>query len=482
MYAPIQQWAPDADDTAIGVLPMVENMVPTMRGYAGASTPTASTLPALAAECRGAATVQILDGTSYLFAGTQTKLYKASSSSWDDVSVLGDYTGSSSSRWCFTQFGNVTLAVNKVDDSQYYLHGTSTDFADVSGMPKAAFVESVGQFVLIANYNDGTDTPNGWGCSAIGDYTDWTPDPDTQSAYGQLNDTVGPLTGLKRLQDYAVFYKQRSMYLARYVGQPFIWEFSLVSDIVGAVSNDSIVRVGQRHYFCGDDDFYVFDAANIQPIGRPIREWFSGEVNQSKKNLITAAHDELNGVIRWYYPAGSSSTPTEWVAYNYLSNKWGRGTGAVEATVTYVTPGMSYDEVETSYTTYDAIDSLPMDSIAPSGQTKQPSIINTSHALQILNGAAEDSSLTTNDIGTDGSLMLMTRVRPRYLVSPDSATMTHYYKDDLGSSPGISTTTDQVSGKFDLLKTARWHRLKVSFNGPVEIVGADVSTQVDGLE
>ena len=41
-------------------------------------------------------------------------------------------------------------------------------------MPKASLVEAVGNFILIGDYNDGTDYVDGWGCSAIGDYTDWT--------------------------------------------------------------------------------------------------------------------------------------------------------------------------------------------------------------------------------------------------------------------------------------------------------------------
>ena len=80
MFAKIIGWIPDADDTSPGVLTDVTNMVPTLRGYAGAPSPINVSLPALADECRNAAAVQILDGSTILFAGTQTKLYKAGSS------------------------------------------------------------------------------------------------------------------------------------------------------------------------------------------------------------------------------------------------------------------------------------------------------------------------------------------------------------------------------------------------------------------
>jgi hypothetical protein len=85
MFQKIHGWIPDSDDTAIGVLVDVQNMIPTVRGYAGAPSPLAVNLPALASECRGSAMVNTLNDTSVLFAGTQTGLYKASGSTWEDV-------------------------------------------------------------------------------------------------------------------------------------------------------------------------------------------------------------------------------------------------------------------------------------------------------------------------------------------------------------------------------------------------------------
>ena len=106
MYIKIAGFIPDAETTTPGLLIDVNNMIPTVRGYAGVPSQVAWNLPALAAECRGAAFVTTLDNSSILFAGTQTKLYKGGATSWEDVSKSGDYTGSSSTRWVFTQQGN----------------------------------------------------------------------------------------------------------------------------------------------------------------------------------------------------------------------------------------------------------------------------------------------------------------------------------------------------------------------------------------
>ena len=482
MFQKIQGFIPDSDDTSPGVLTDVTNMVPTLRGYAGAPSPINVSLPALAAECRNAAAVQILDGSTILFAGTQTKLYKAGSSTWEDVTDAVDYTGSASSRWCFAQQGNVTLAVNKVDPSQYYLHGTSTDFDALTGMPKASLVEAVGNFILIGDYNDGTDYVDGWGCSAIGDYTDWTADIDTQCTYGRLYDTPGQLTALKRLADYAIYYKRKSMYLARYVGTPSVWEFSLVSDIIGAVSNESVVRVGTTHYFVSEDNFYAYDTASVNPIGEQIKEWFNTDCNNSKRSLIQGLHNQQAGVVYWFYPQGTSTTLNAWVAYNYRSQKWGKGSLNIEAAVQYVYGGLTYDELDAIYTTYNSFPSVSYDDLNPTGSSLLPAIFNTSHRIQTLTGASVSSSLTSNDFGEDSVITLLSRVRARYLTSPSSATMTNYYRNSPGDNLTTDNTSTESSGKFDVLRSARWHRVKLDFTGSVEITGADISIQKDGDE
>lgn len=481
MYVPIQAWAPDADTTQPGILADVQDMIPTVKGYAGAPSSVGIGLAALAAECRGAASVTLLDGSSVLFAGTQTKLYKAGTTSWTDVTdVAGDYTGSTTSRWVFTQQGDLTLAVNKVDPSQYYLHASSTDFDALSGMPKALVVEAVGNFILIGNYNDGSDVVDGWGCSALGDYTDWTADVDTQCTYGRLYDTPGPILGLKRLMEYAVFYKRKSMYLARYVGQPNTWEFSLISDVIGAVGQAAIERVGTTHFFLGDDNFYAYDSASIQPIGDPIKEWFNADCNNARRQYAEALHDKQAGLVYWFYSQGTATTLNAWVCYNYRNNKWGKGNITIEAAVQYVAASLSYNDLDTRYSTYDGFPAVGYDDLNPSGLSVVPAVFNSSHTVSLLNGVTSTCSMTSSDIGEDGRISMLSRVRPRYVMSA-SGTMTNYYRD----SPGDSLTTDAtVSGgsKFDTMRSARWHRFQIEWSGNVEVTGADVTMQAEGDE
>jgi hypothetical protein len=486
MLVQLDQWIPDADDTSQGTIIDVENMLPTVRGYQATPAPVSPGLAALSAECKTSSIVTLLDGTNVLFAGTQTKIYKAGASTWTDVTrVSGDYTGSATSKWVFAQQGNLTLAVNGVDTSQKYVHGTDTDFSNLTAMPVCYTAEAVGQFIMIGDYIDPVGsivTHDGWACSAIGDYTDWTADVNTQCVYGRLVDTPGAVVSVKRLGDYAIYYKRRSMYLARYVGTPSIWDFSLVSDIVGAVSHEAIAKVGTTHYFLGDDDFYSYDTASVKPISGAIKEWFNSSVNNKYRNLTQALHDRINGLVYWFYVSVDSSTKDSYVVYHYRTEKWGKGSISVEAVTEYVTGGRTYAVIQAAYPLYSAYSGVLYSDLVISEGTPKPAIIDTSHVLKTITGYSENSNITPNLLGTDDRKTTIRRVRSRYMSAPDTASMVNYYSDQVGSDFTEDATTSENNGKFDVLRTARWHRAKISFTGNVELSGFDIDAVAGGLE
>ena len=486
MLVQLLEWNPDTNETTPGVITDVSCMIPSMKGYRGTPAPVSPGLAALAAAARTASIVTILDGSNVLFAGTQTKIYKGGATTWTDVTRTGsDYTGSATSKWRFAQQGNLTFAVNRVDTSQKYDHTADTDFSDLTAMPISGVVEAVGQFVMVGDYINpvgSVSTPDGWACSAISDYTDWTASVDTQCVYGRLLDTPGKVTGIKRLGDYAIYYKLKSMYLARYVGAPTVWEFSLVSDIVGAVSQEAIVKVGQQHYFLGEDNFYMYDSAQIQPIGEQIKQWFADSVNKKYIGDVQAVHDRNNGHIYWFYPSGTSTTLNSYVAYHYRSGRWGRGDISAEAVTEYIVGGRTYTDLLAAYPTYAAFSGLTYQDLQLSEGSPKPAIFDTAHTLKTLTGESCASSMTPNIMGTDNEISLIRRVRNRYLDTPTTAVLTNYYTDQLGSDFTTDQTTTENSGKFDFLRSARWHKGKFEFTGDVEVTAIDVEAKYAGRE
>ena len=478
---PLSTYAPDLDEATAGVIVDCSMLVPTVRGFKGAESLASTGMSALASTCMGSAVITKLDNSRRMFAGTATKLYEQSSSSWSDISRVAAYTMGVDNRWRFAQFGNTSLATNGTDTLQ---SSSGSSFADVTGAPKASCIETTNGFVMLANTNDGTYgvSPDRWWCSAINDSTTWTPSVTTQCTTGLLVDTPGEIRGLKRLGDYILAYKERSMYVGRYVGSPSVFQWTLVPGEVGALSQECIVNTGSSHLFIGNENFYTFSGTLPQPIGDPVRKWFFSNLNPAYKYRCSASIDRTTGNVYFYFASKRSTDGSldSCLVYNYISQKWGKADRHIEAVVEYITPGVTYDNLGSLASTWDTLPIISYDSPFWVSGDRVQAVFDTSHILKQIGGASVQSTLTTWDVGDDAIVSSLIRTRCRFFQSPSSATATNYYRMNLGDSLTTDSTNTMVDGKFDFTRSSRWHRVVYTFNGDHEISGCDFDLRADG--
>lgn len=443
---------------------------------------------ALSAQCYGAGTYRRLDNTFRTIAGTATTLQELVSNAWTDRSraVGGAYTLGADGFWRFTQFGNTLLAVNKSDTLQ---ESTTGAFADVSGAPKADIVEAVGNFVFLFNTNEATygDSPDRWWCSAIRDHTDWTPSLATQSATNTLVSTPGPIRAGKKFGDRVVVYKERSMYLGTYVGGSTIWDFQLVVGEAGCGSQEAVVDIGTPdnpvHIFMGADDFWRFDGARPVPLGSPLRKTVYADLDGSYTSRIKTLHDRVNSRVYFFYPSSAGAGAIDkCVVYHYRENRWGRDDRTIEAVFEYLSGGITFDTWDDIAATFDSLTGTSFDSPLFSSGSPKPAVFNASHKIVTLTGATGNSSFTTGDFGDDENYYLLSRVKPVWLTKPTSATMINYYKDNEGDSLTTDQTTTMGTSRFDVLRSARWHRLQFNMVGDNELNTINAQYQQDGEE
>lgn len=492
---PFIGYAPDIDPTTPGVITNCSAIIPTVRGYKGAPAPASQGIAALSSQCYGAAAVRKTDDTTRIFAGEASKLSELSSTTWTNRTP--DATGSTlnglgtTDFWTFAQFDDATLATAKTEIPKFLT--TATTFANVTASaPKAAIIEVVNNFTMLFNVSDqgglfdSADRPNGWWCAAKGGYTSYTPSGVSEAATGTLHSTPGKITAGKAFGYQVVAYKLRSMYVGTYVGSPVIWDFQLVPGAAGALSQNVVVNVGTpeqpKHIFMGWDNFYEFTGGQAVPVGNELKDTVFREFNYSYYYAAKSLHDSKEGTIRFYYPVSSTITPERCVVYNYRTGKWGRDDRTIEATVDYIAPGLTYTNLGTSYTTYDSLPDIPYDVAFASVGAFQPSIFDTTHTLKTLSGTAVQSSITTGDYGDEQQFSTVTRVLPRFLTAPTSSTFTNYYRNTLSDSLTEDVVSVMSSGRFDFMRSARWHRGRFDMTGDHEIVGFTSQAVEDGEE
>jgi hypothetical protein len=481
---PFVGFAPDLPPESPGIFLDCTNILPGINGFSAAPSALDCSLGAVSGPALGFAVTRTLDGSTRTFCGTADKLYEVVTGAWDDKSKVGGYAIGPDYRWRFAQFGNVTLASSKASTIQSI---TTGDFADASGTaPKAAIVETINNQVFAFDI-DGMgfgDDATRWACSALGDYTDWTPDIDTQCASGQLLDAPGPITAGRRLGNIIVAYKEQAMYVGQYVGAPLIWDFQRIPGDIGAPSQESVINTGMAHYFIGPDDFYVFDGARPQALNSPLREWFFNNYDQRFAYRICGTFDRINQRVYWWFPtSGSNGTLTKCVVLNVKTGQWGKVSLTIEFAAEYITPGVTYDQLGSLWATYDDLPTY-ISYNSPFWKTGSSvvAVFQTDHKAYQLSGVPGESRIITGHYGNLEQFSTVTMVKPRFTQPPTSSTCLYSHANDDESSFTQNLSSTYGSGRYDLLWSARWHKFEFVFNGSTTITGMDVSLTPDGQE
>lgn len=174
MQIPFGEWLPDQPEYLNPGATVANNVYFAQTSYkrfpslVNYSTNTVST------DSRGAGSFRDNSNTVFNFVATNTDLYQLDGGTF--TSRKGSLTGDNTDYWTFTQFGNYVIASNGIDAPQYYLMGTSTNFADLSSIATSGTVPNfkvsgvVRDFLVTGNL---TNNANRIQWSGINDISTW---------------------------------------------------------------------------------------------------------------------------------------------------------------------------------------------------------------------------------------------------------------------------------------------------------------------
>lgn len=483
---PLLGFTPDAPTTTPGIILDCTQFIPYDSGMRAAPGPR-SLADALAAACRGAITITKLAGTRRVFAGTSTKLYELSGSTWSDVSRVGDYTLGANTVWSFTQFGDTSVA-SSIDN--VIQTSTAGSFANQATAPQATIVEAVlssgGGFVMAFNTVDGTygTSPDRWWCCALNDVTTWTPSVSTQATTGRLIGSTGAITAAKQLgADRIVAYKAGAIYAGQYVGPPTVWAWQEIP-IYGCAGPNAVADLGTAHFVVGQENIYIFDGSRPEPVADgKVRQWFLDNSSGTYRYKTVVRYDRLSNLVWIFYVSAGSSTGAldRTLVYHLKTGQWGRADRSIEAAMIFNVPGETWATATGTWATRTDT----WDQAAPG--TNVLSVFDSSHVLSALDSVPAASSFTLFDMGDESLVSRLTTARLRYMATPTTASMNAFSS----MATGLTVTAGDMQNAYDipangsntfpLRQTARFHRLKFNFTGSPKVAGYDVPLMPAGL-
>lgn len=465
------EWLPDQPGV-IGALTTAKNCYPRAVGY-GPFPSEQDYSDAASADLNNVVAARSYDGSTAVFAGSGTKLFRldASDMSLDDVSAT---TYQDAPRWRFTQFGNKLIAGNEANTLQAYDLTTTGNFANLaSDAPKAKYLTVVRDFV-VTGYQSSYPFRVQW--SGINNETTWAASGTTQADFQDIPDggNVQGITG----GEFGLVLLERSIVRMSYVGTPLIFQFDNISRNLGCFEPNSVIQWQGVTYFLGDDGFYGCDGQSIVNIGaEKVNRFFFNSVREAKFDEMSAAVDPSKNLVIWGYP--STDLTYRILMYHIPTKRWSYAETGINRIASSSTPTFTLEGLDTISGSIDALGSS-LDSRLWIGGKLQLAGVSGAKII-VFSGAPKTATIDTSDIATDANQSMITLVKP--IVDNGSGSVAVDSRLVLNEQVSFPTVTAASSeNRVGVRSYGKYHRVRLQPSGDnwSSAIGVDVEIQQAG--
>jgi hypothetical protein len=223
--------------------------------------------------------------------------------------------------WSFAVFGSWVFATNNVDPVQVIKLNIA--FEDVTGMDitRAKILHTFGPHVMAFN-TDKSSSEFVW-CDA--DNPDvWVAAADNLAGQLDIREMTSGIQAVVPLGSRLAVYGNEQMFLVSYLANDLVFGYQSALNGVGAMSQNSVVAVGRRHFGLSQQGFFVTDGQSFEYIDDPaMRVWWKENKHLFNASIkVTGYHLEEQTQVVWYMPELNTTSNTIGVSYNYEKGTW----------------------------------------------------------------------------------------------------------------------------------------------------------------
>ena len=327
MQIPFGEWLPDQPEHLNPGANVATNVYYALNSYKRFPSLVDYSSNNISTDSRGAGSFRDNSGNVYNFVANNTDIYQLDGGTF--TSRKSSLTGTNTDYWTFTQFGNYVIASNGIDAPQYYLMGTSTNFANLSSIVTSGTLPTfrvsgvIRDFLVTGNHTSAQNRIQWSGINDIGTWESGSKQSDLQDLPGSGGEIVHITSG-----EIGYVFRQNQIIRMDYVGGATVFRLSVISPNRGAVYGRTVCQDNRRVFFYADDGFFEINGDSVVSIGaEKVNRFFDLNLNKAYTDRICAAVDPFNQLALWLYPSVNNTSNTTGICdriliYNYATKKW----------------------------------------------------------------------------------------------------------------------------------------------------------------
>ncbi len=462
MQVPFGEWLPDQPEHGKQGANVANNVYYAANTYKRFPSLVSYSSNTTSTDSKGAGSFRDNSNTVYNFVATRTNLYQLTSGAF--TSRKASLNGDHDDFWTFTQFGEYVIASNGVDAAQYFLMGTSTNFANLTAIQTAGTAPVfrvsgvVRDFLVVGNITNATNRIQ-W--SGINDITCWSgKQSDLQDLPGSGGQVVAITSG-----EVGYVFRQNQIIRMDYVGGSVVFRLSVISPNRGAVYGRTVCQDNRQIFFYADDGFYQINGDQILPIGvEKVNRYFDLNLNKAYADRICAAVDPFNQLAMWLFPSTANTSNTTGICdkiiiYNYATKKWSLADASASTIFSQFVGAYTVELMDILSQNLENINAA-LDTDFWSGGQVLLGAIDSDYKASIFSGTANECEVETSEIEPfPGFRTNITGIRP---IVDATATLTVKARERLADDESESSSVSmRNSGINPVRKSGRYIRANV---------------------
>ena len=128
------------------------------------------------------------------------------------------------------------------------------------------------------------------------------------------------IMGAKRGRDAIYVWTDTSLFLMRFVGQPFTFSFEQAGTNCGLLGKNACVEVDGTSYWMSENGFFMYDG-QLKSMPCLVEDFVYDALNSTPKDLVNCGLNNLFGEINWFYCSSGSCVVDRVVTYSYVESK-----------------------------------------------------------------------------------------------------------------------------------------------------------------
>lgn len=156
------------------------------------------------------------------------------------------------------------------------------------------------------------------------DINDWSYADVTKTAGFYDIQPLSPIVTAWRAGDEVCFWTADStMYVVRYLGVPYVYNYNAIASGVTPVSPQSVARVSNGIIWASSGGFWKYDQSVIDSIPCPVWSWITDDSDAARARFTSAMVPiPTKGEVWWFFPSADATQNDRCAILNYNEGWW----------------------------------------------------------------------------------------------------------------------------------------------------------------